>query len=111
MFSFRSMDEGNGQPYMLSVLELLREASKSYGELVRKRASASMNCFGNSPTRTSTTSPATSPFAMWDQSDQHIQWVIAASASVAVRHAAMDAAIHRFTLRNGILVIRQDPRT
>jgi hypothetical protein len=40
--------------------------------------------------------------------------VIAASASVAVSHAAMDAAIanypeQRFTLRNGILVIRQNP--
>jgi hypothetical protein len=52
---------------------------------------------------------------MWDQSDQHIRWVIAASASVAIGHAAMDAAIanypdQRFTLRNGILVIRQHPR-
>ena len=53
---------------------------------------------------------------LWDQSDQHIRWVIAASASVAIGHAAMDAAIanypeQRFTLRNGILVIRQHPRT
>jgi hypothetical protein len=44
---------------------------------------------------------------MWDRSDQHIRWVIAASASVAVGHAAMNAAIavypdQRFTLRNGI---------
>ena len=42
--------------------------------------------------------------------------VIAASASVAIGHAAMDAAIanypdQRFTLRNGILVIRQHPRS
>jgi len=41
---------------------------------------------------------------------------IAASASVAIGHAAMDAAIanypdQRFTLSNGILVIRQHPRT
>jgi hypothetical protein len=53
---------------------------------------------------------------MWNQSDQHVRWVIAASASVAVGHAAMDAAIanypdQRFTLRNGIQVIRQHPRT
>jgi hypothetical protein len=61
--------------------------------------------------------PRNLPFRveMWDQSDQHIRWVIAASASVAVGHAAMDAAIanypdQRFTLRNGILVIRQHPR-
>jgi hypothetical protein len=49
------------------------------------------------------------------QSDQHIRWVIAASASVVVGHAAMDAAIanypdQRFTLRNGMLVIRQHPQ-
>ena len=62
--------------------------------------------------------PRNLPFRveMWDQSDQHIRWVIAASASVAVGHAAMDAAIancpdQRFTLRNGILVIRQHPRS
>jgi hypothetical protein len=52
---------------------------------------------------------------MWDGSDQHVRWVIAASASVTVGHAAMDAAIanypdQRFTLRNGIQVIRQHPR-
>lgn len=52
---------------------------------------------------------------MWDRSEQHIRWVIAASASVAVGHAALDAAIanypgQSFTLRNGILVIRQHPR-
>ena len=37
--------------------------------------------------------PRNLPFRveMWDQSDQHIRWVIAASASVAVGHAAMDA--------------------
>ena len=62
--------------------------------------------------------PRNLPFRveMWDQSDQHIRWVIAASASVAIGHAAMDAAIanypdQRFTLRNGILVIRQHPRS
>jgi len=62
--------------------------------------------------------PRNLPFRveMWDQSDQHIRWVIAASASVAIGHAALDAAIanypdQRFTLRNGILVIRQHPRT
>jgi hypothetical protein len=61
--------------------------------------------------------PRNLPFRveMWDQGDQHVRWVIAASASVAVGHAAMDAAIasypdQRFTLRNGILVIRQHPR-
>ena len=60
--------------------------------------------------------PTRLPFRveLWDRSDQHIRWVIAASSSVAIGHAALDAAIanfpdHRFTLRNGILVIRQHP--
>jgi hypothetical protein len=58
--------------------------------------------------------PTQLPFRveMWDRHDQHIRWVIAASSSVAVGHAALDAAIaaypgERFTLRNGIHVIRQ----
>ena len=49
---------------------------------------------------------------LWDRSDQHIRWVLSASASVAVAHAALDATIacypdQRFTLRNGIQVIRE----
>jgi hypothetical protein len=41
-----------------------------------------------------------------------LRFVVAASSSVAIGHAALDAAIanfpgERFTLRNGILVIRQ----
>ena len=55
-------------------------------------------------------------FEMWDPTDKHIRWVISASACVFVSHAAMDAAIanypdQRFTLRNGIQVIRQHPTT
>jgi len=51
---------------------------------------------------------------MWDRSDQHVRWVVAASSSVAIAHAALDAAIannptERFTPRSGILVIRQHP--
>jgi hypothetical protein len=33
---------------------------------------------------------------LWDGSDQHVRWVIAASASVAVGRAAMDAAIANY---------------
>jgi hypothetical protein len=61
--------------------------------------------------------PCDLPFRveMWDGA-YHVRWVIAALASVAVGQAAMDAAIanypdQRFTLRNGIHVIRQHPRT
>jgi hypothetical protein len=49
---------------------------------------------------------------MWDRHDKHIRWVVSASSSVAIAHAALDVAIanypnERFTLRNGALVIRQ----
>jgi hypothetical protein len=48
---------------------------------------------------------------MWTDSEQ-IRWVISASSSVTVGHASLDAAIkahpgQRFTLRNGIQVIRE----
>jgi hypothetical protein len=107
------MNENDGQLHTLSVLEQLREASKSLwgasseayfrvDELLRQLAKPNLHDI-----------PRNLPFRveMWDQWDQHIRWVIAASASVAVGHAAMDAAIAnypdpRFTLRNGILVIR-----
>jgi hypothetical protein len=107
-----------GQLHTLTVLEQLRDASKSLwgasseayfrvDELLRQLANPNLHDI-----------PRNLPFRveMWDQSDQHIRWVIAASASVAVGHAAMDAAIanypeQRFTLRNGILMIRQHPRT
>lgn len=58
--------------------------------------------------------PTNLPFRveLWDRQDRHVRWVVAASSSVAVGHAALDAAIanypgQRFTLRNGILVIRE----
>lgn len=58
--------------------------------------------------------PTRLPFRveMWDRSSHHIRWVIAASSSIAIGHAALDAAIanypnEHFTLRNGILVIRE----
>lgn len=49
---------------------------------------------------------------MWDRHDQYIRWVVAASTSVAIGHAALEMAIatypsERFNLRNGIHVIRQ----
>ena len=110
------MDKGDGQLHTLTVLEQLREASKGLwgagseayfrvDELLRQLANPNLHDI-----------PRNLPFRveMWDQSDQHIRWVIAASASVAVGHAALDAAIanypdQRFTLRNGILVIRHHP--
>ena len=108
------MDKGDGQLHTPTVLEQLREASKGlWGasseayfraeELLRQLANPNLHDIPrNLPSRV--------------ENQCNIRWVIAASASVAVGHAALDAAIanypdQRFTLRNGILVIRQHPRT
>jgi hypothetical protein len=111
------MNEADGQLHTLSVLEHLREASKGLSgassaayfrvdELLRQLANPNLHDIPRH---------LPSCVEMWDQSDQHIRWVIAASASVAVGHAAINSAIanypdQRFTLRNGIPVIGQHPR-
>jgi hypothetical protein len=42
---------------------------------------------------------------MWDRHNQHIRWVMAASSSVAIGHAALDTSpTERFTLRKGFLL-------
>jgi hypothetical protein len=48
---------------------------------------------------------------LWDRHAVHIRWVVAATSTVTIGHAALDAAIasyptERFTLRQGIRVIR-----
>jgi hypothetical protein len=103
-----------GQLYTLGLLERLRAeckdlwgaSSNAYfrvDELLRELANPNLH---DIPTRL--------PFRveLWDRNEQHVRWVIAASSSVAIGHAALDAAIanypgQRFTLRNGILVIRE----
>jgi len=107
-------DDTEGQLHTLGLLEQLRTESKSLwgasseayfrvDELLRELANPNLHDI-----------PTNLPFRveLWDCHDQHIRWVIAASSSVAIGHAALDAAIanypdQRFTLRNGILVIRQ----
>src|SRR6476620_5773871 len=95
------MNEADGQLHTLSVLEQLREASKGLwgassaayfrvDELLRQLANPNLHDI-----------PRNLPFRveMWDQSDQHIRWVIAASASVAVGHAALGRLGERRTQR------------
>ena len=111
------MDEADGQLHTLSVLEQLREASKGLwgassaayfrvDELLRQLANPNLHDI-----------PRNLPFQveMWDQSDQHIRWVIAASASVAVGHAAMDAVLENCTEQlsrcgMALLSMLKDPR-
>lgn len=106
--------ESDGQLYTLGLLEALRTeckglwgaSSEAYfrvDALLRELANPNLH---DIPTRLSFR------VEMWDRLDQHVRWVIAASSSVAIGHAALDAAIanfpdQRFTLRNGILVIRE----
>ena len=109
-----SQDDTEGQLYTLGLLEQLRAECKGlWGAssdayfrvdgLLRELANPNLHDI-----------PANLPFRveLWDRSDQHVRWVIAASSSGAIGHAALDAAIancpsQRFTLRNGILVIRE----
>jgi hypothetical protein len=104
---------GEGQLYTLGLLEQLRaECGELWGnssnfyhridKLLRELANPNLHDI-----------PTKLPFRveLWDRQDQHIRWVIAASSSVAIGHAALDTAIanypdQRFTLRNGIQVIR-----
>ena len=106
--------DGEGQLHTLGLLERLREECSQHWDtssalyhridgLLRQLANPNLHDI-----------PTNLPFRveLWDRSNQHIRWVIAASSSVAIGHAALDAAIanypdQRFMLRNGILVIRE----
>jgi hypothetical protein len=114
---FMVEDDGEGQLHTLGLLEQLRDECKSLWSgssaayfrvdgLLQQLANPNLHDI-----------PRNLPFRveMWDRGEQHVRWVISASASVAVGHAALNAAIanypdQHFTLRNGILVIRQHPR-
>jgi hypothetical protein len=108
----RHATEGKGQLHTLSLLEQLRHECKGLwgtssemyfrvDRLLRQLADPNLPDI-----------PVNLPFRveMWER--EHIRWVIAASTSVAIGHAALEAAItnypgQKFTLRNGALVIRQ----
>lgn len=106
--------EDGGEVHTLGLLEQLRDQCKDLwgtssrlyfkiDELLRQLANPNLHDL-----------PMRLPFhvEMWDRSDQHIRWVVAASASVTIAHAAFDVAVasypgQRFTLRKGIQVIRE----
>ena len=51
---------------------------------------------------------------LWDRYALHIRWVVAAAGTVTIAHAAFDQAVknwpdERFTLRQGMLLIREHP--
>ena len=106
--------EGDGQLHTLGLLERLRAECKNLwgtssvlyfrvDEMLRELANPNLQDI-----------PSNLPFRveMWDRHDQHIRWVISASSSVSIAHAALDVAItnypsEHFTLRNRALVIRE----
>jgi hypothetical protein len=110
----REPADGEGQLYTLGLLERVRAeckdlwgtSSKLYfrvDELLRELADPNLHDV-----------PTNLPFRveMWDRHDKGIRWVVSASSSEAIGHAAFDMAIanypgDRFTLRNGALVIRE----
>jgi len=103
----------DGQLHTLGLLEQLRaESSELWGTssklyhrvdaLLRELANPNLHDIANMNFRVE----------LWDRHANHIRCVVAASSSVAIAHAALDAAIanypgERFTLRNGILLIRK----
>ena len=51
---------------------------------------------------------------LWDRRGNHIRWMVAAAGSVSVAHAAFEQAVkdwplEHFTLRQGIMLIREHP--
>ncbi|HTV31216.1 MAG TPA: hypothetical protein VMF32_26010 [Xanthobacteraceae bacterium] len=107
----------DGQLHTLGLLEQLRvECGKLWGassdayfrvdKLLRELANPNLHDI-----------PRNLPFRveLWDRHNQHIRWVVSASSSVAIAHAAFDAAIanypgERFSLRQGVMLIREHPR-
>jgi hypothetical protein len=108
-----NVESGDGQLYTLGLIEQLRaECGQLWGtssrlyrrvdELLRELANPNLHDIANMNFRVE----------LWDRRAQHFRWVIAAAGTVSIAHAAFDAAItnwpqERFTLRQGIMLIRE----
>ena len=90
--------EPDGQLHTLGLLEQLRtewnkltdassDAHFRVDKLLRELANPNLHDI-----------PRNLPFRveLWDRTDQHLRFVVAASSSVAIGHAAVDAAIANF---------------
>jgi hypothetical protein len=107
--------DDDGQLHTLGLLERLRaEAHDLWGSssnlyfkvdgLLRELANPNLHDIANMSFR----------IELWDHHANHVRWVIAAAGTVTVAHAAFEAAItnwpnERFTLRQGITLIREHP--
>jgi hypothetical protein len=108
-----NVESGDGQLYTLGLLEQLRaECGALWGtssrlyfrvdELLRELANPNLHDIANMNFRVE----------LWDRHAEHVRWVVAATGTVSIAHAAFDAAIanwptERFALRQGIMLIRE----
>lgn len=114
-FSFSMSQEppdSDGQLYTLGLLEQLRKECSEHWDtssslyhringLLRELANPNLHDISN----------LSHHVELWDRNGQQIRWLVAAAGTVAIAHAALDAAIEswpneRFTLRQGMRVIR-----
>jgi hypothetical protein len=107
-------DEG-GQVHTLGLLEQLRaQGGQLWGrtsdlyfrvdELLRQLANPNLHDIANMSYRVE----------LWDRHSERIRWTVAASGSIVLAHAAFEAAVaewpqERFTLLQGIMLIREYP--
>jgi len=107
--------DADGQLHTLGLLEQLRAHCKdNWGrsselyfhldELLRELANPNLHDIANMSFRVE----------LWDRHALHIRWVVAAAGTVSVAQAAFDEAVktwpdQRFTLRQGIMLIREYP--
>jgi hypothetical protein len=109
-------DDEVGQLHTLGLLEQLcaqsselwSRSSKLYfrvDELLRQLANPNLHDIAN----------MNFGIEMWEQYAEHIRWTVTDSGSIVLAHAASDAAIkewphERFTLRIGIMLVREYPK-
>jgi hypothetical protein len=103
----------DGQLHTLGLLEQLRAETKrlwgtssdlyfSVDKLLRELANPNLHDIANMTFRVE----------LWDRYGNHVRCAVAAAGTVTVAHAAFDAAVknwphERFTLRQGIMLIRE----
>jgi hypothetical protein len=108
-------ENDDGQLHTLGVLERLRSETnlvrgaydglyERVDKLLRELENPNLHDIANMSFRVE----------LWDRHALHIRWVVAAAGSVFVAQAAFDEAVRNwpdehFTLRQGIMLIREHP--
>jgi hypothetical protein len=107
------MMEDDGQLHTLGLLEQLRDQCKALWARPRTCISGSklLQQLAN-PNLHDIPSHLWIRVELWDQQDQHIRWVVAATSSIMIANAPFDVAVathpnERLLLRQGARVIRE----